>query len=371
MGAIMTERGRLVHGSVSLEDMRIMGLVTLAAALSQGCADPGENCTRHARPEEGGDPVVAAQLFLDSLGYEKYDAATFRFDDTDRKSKWSNLPDGVLLGGRNGLRIGDMSEEQCDAALALMFAAVPVASSQQVLDVMHADDFLAEHNQPNPIRWTSDNYYFSIFGTPSHDPDEPWMLQMNGHHTAMNVTFVGDNVTRAPDFLGVEPLTFTIGTEVISPMDDERRVGLDAANALIDVDGAKIEHPSAGILLGAGEDGKFPDVPEGVALGTLNEAQRQLVRDVVILYLRRVPEPSRSQWLADFDASIDDAHFAWAGDLTDASLDAYYRVHSPVIWIELSFEAAIGNDGNPDDEVKPHFHSVFRDPRNDYGAAWL
>jgi hypothetical protein len=252
-----------------------------------------------------------------------------------------------------------------------LFAAVPAQSAQQVVDVMRADDFLAEHNQPNAIRWTSDNYYFSIFGTPSHDADEPWMLQMNGHHTAMNVTFVGENVTRAPDFLGVEPLEFTVDGNVIAPMDDERRVGLDAANALVDEDGARIEHPAGGILLGAGEDGKFPEVPEGVALGDVSAEQRALVRDLVVLYLRRVPEPSRTQWLADFDAQINDAHFAWAGDLTDASLDAYYRVQSPVVWIELSFEASIGSDGNPDDEVKPHFHSVLRDPRNDYGAAWL
>src|SRR5688500_15679275 len=108
--------------------MRTMALITLAVALSLGCSDPGENCTSQARPEEGGDPVEAAQLFLDSLGYEKYDAVTFRFDDTDRKSKWSNLPDGVLLGGRNGLRIGDMTDAQCNAALALLFAAVPEAS---------------------------------------------------------------------------------------------------------------------------------------------------------------------------------------------------------------------------------------------------
>lgn len=352
--------------------MRTTALVTVFFGVATwGCAQPGDNCTRGARAHDGDDPAAAAQLFLDSLGYEKYDTATFRFDDDDRKSKWSNLPDGVLLGGRNGLRVGDMTDEQCAAALDVLFASVPLLSSQQVLNVMHADDFLAEHNQPNPIRWTSDNYYFSIFGTPSHAADEPWMLQMNGHHTAVNVTFVGENVTRAPDFLGVEPLEFVIDGTIITPMDDERRVGLDAANGLIDIDEAKIAHPAAGILLGAGEDGKFPALPEGVALGDVTAEQRARVRDLVVLYLRRVPEPSRAQWLADFDAEINDAHFAWAGDLTDASLDAYYRVQSPVIWIELSFEDAIGNDGNPDDEVKPHFHSVFRDPRNDYGALWL
>src|SRR5688500_15314142 len=89
--ATTSERG--VSLGVMRTKIALVTMLPIVFLLAEGCAQAGDNCTRRARATEGGDPVTTAQAFLDSLGYDKYDAATFRFDDVSRKSKWSNLPD--------------------------------------------------------------------------------------------------------------------------------------------------------------------------------------------------------------------------------------------------------------------------------------
>src|SRR5688572_4035024 len=65
--------------------------------------------------------VAAANAFLATLGDAERARGTFAFTSSQRTG-WSNLPTGVFR--RNGLRFGDLTTRQRDAALALVGAAL-------------------------------------------------------------------------------------------------------------------------------------------------------------------------------------------------------------------------------------------------------
>ena len=60
------------------------------------------------------------------------------------------------------------------------------------------------------------------------------------------------------------------------------------------------------------------------------------------------------------EAGVERIHFAWAGPIEPGHAH-YYRIHGPTALIELDNTQ---NDAN-------HIHSVWHDPRNDFGADLL
>ena len=81
----------------------------------------------------------------------------------------------------------------------------------------------------------------------------------------------------------------------------------------------------------------------------VEEYARNMRADVADEQLRRIRE-----------AGIERIHFAWAGPI-DPGHAHYYRLHGPTVLIELDNTQ---NDAN-------HIHSVWHDPRNDFGADLL
>src|SRR5262245_21477795 len=66
--------------------------------------------------------VAAANAFLATLNSAERAKVSFDFNSSQKTSGWSNLPSGVFQ--RNGLRLGDLSSQQKDAALALVASAL-------------------------------------------------------------------------------------------------------------------------------------------------------------------------------------------------------------------------------------------------------
>jgi hypothetical protein len=60
------------------------------------------------------------------------------------------------------------------------------------------------------------------------------------------------------------------------------------------------------------------------------------------------------------EAGVESLHFAWAGSLESGKAH-YYRLHGPTLLIEYDNTQ---NDAN-------HVHSVWHDPRNDFGQDLL
>ena len=124
-----------------------------------------------------------------------------RFTSSQRTG-WSNLPTGIFQ--RNGLRFGDLTSRQREAALALVAAALSREGYQKVTDIMNGDEVLknAGGGQTGGRQggrgpggaaeafgsdWTNITWRCS---GPRRRPT-PWMIQFGGHHLAINVTVVG------------------------------------------------------------------------------------------------------------------------------------------------------------------------------------
>ncbi|MDE0196829.1 MAG: DUF3500 domain-containing protein, partial [Caldilineaceae bacterium] len=59
------------------------------------------------------------------------------------------------------------------------------------------------------------------------------------------------------------------------------------------------------------------------------------------------------------EARLDDTFFAWYGPI-DGSGAIYYRIQSPALIIEFLTRG-------PVDVTNGHYHSIYRDPTNEYG----
>ena len=74
--------------------------------------------------------------------------------------------------------------------------------------------------------------------------------------------------------------------------------------------------------------------------------------------------------LAEVEEHLDQTRFAWIGS-TDEDAVFYYRIQSPVIYIEFDHQRPIGLErtGIP---TRDHIHAVIRTPNgNDYGKDLL
>ena len=149
------------------------------------------------------------------------------------------------------------------------------------------------------------------------------------------------------------------GRALINALDEEQR-----AVAIIDPD-----KPGENAL---GE--QFQDnavVPyEGIRLGGLDDAQRELALELVGLYIGNLRDGHAEVRLEEVVRHWDDTYFAWVGG-TGPDAVFYYRIHSPVIMIEYDHQplAAMHGPGGP---TRSHVHTVVRTPNgNDYGKDLL
>jgi Protein of unknown function (DUF3500) len=179
--------------------------------------------------------VEAAKEFLAALSPAERTKCTFSFNSSQRTG-WSNLPAGIFQ--RNGLRFGDMTPRQRQAALALVAAALSREGYQKVTDIMNGDEVLknagggqsgARQGGRGPggagggVRFGLDEYYMALLGAPS--AIEPWMIQFGGHHLAINVTVVGPHSVMTPSLPAAQPAKYTLNGQTIRPLGRENDKG--------------------------------------------------------------------------------------------------------------------------------------------------
>ncbi len=170
---------------------------------------------RAATAGNGTDQIAAAaQKFLGTLDDTQRGKLLFDFKDEQQRKRWSNLPQGAFR--REGLRMGDLTQPQCDAAMAVLKAALSPAGYEKVMQIVEADEVLkngdggkggkgggGKGGKGGPGGGASfgrDNYYISFLGQPS--ATEPWMMQFGGHHLGLNISFAGQHSTLAPSHTG-------------------------------------------------------------------------------------------------------------------------------------------------------------------------
>ena len=312
--------------------------------------------------------VAAATAFLNTLDARQRAKATLPLNNTTR-TVWSNLPTGVTMQvgatERNGLKLGDMTPPQQQAALALVAAVLSRDGYQKVLNIVSADQRLEETTAPtraagNRTRFGRAEFYLAILGTPS--ATDRWMVQFGGHHLAINVTFSGRESVLTPTHTGAQPAAFTLNGETIRPLGRENDKAFALMNALdaAQQKQALLDYQVRNLVLGPGEDGKVIQ-PEGIRASALSAKQRGMLVDVIREWVTIEDDEAAAARMKEIEANLGETYFAWAGSTTNGKA-AYFRVQGPTLLIEYAPQGA-GNAPTTD-----HIHTIYRDPTNDYGS---
>jgi len=323
--------------------------------------------TAAQRAAPSGKAVDAAKAFLTTLDARQRTKVALPLNPTTR-TIWSNLPTGVTMQvgavERNGLKLGDMTSAQQDAALALVAAVLSRTGFQKVMNIVNADQQLELRSAPDraansKIRFGRAEYYMAILGTPS--AADRWMLQFGGHHLAINVSIAGQRSVLTPSHTGAQPATYTLNGQTIRPLGSENDKAFKLVNAL-DAPQRKqavLGYEVRNLVLGPGEDGKVIQ-PEGIRASTLNKAQRAMLLDLVREWVDILDETAAGAKMAEITANLADTYFAWSGSTSNGD-PAYFRVQGPTVLIEYAPQG--GSRASTD-----HIHTIYRDPTNDYGA---
>ncbi len=311
----------------------------------------------------GKENVVAiaagANAFLNLLTESERSSIVYALDDPKR-SNWSNLPAGLVRFDRNGIRIGDLNNDQTTALNEFLALSLSADGYRTVMEVVGADGVLAQSSNSRRLRFGADNYWLAFFGQPS--ATEPWGWQFGGHHLAFNVAVGAEHLTMSPTFIGVEPATYATGSQTAAPLEEELQAGLMLINSLAEdqQNASKVPRRPQETYTGAGKDGVIPNF-EGSRVSIWSPGQQQSLLETVALWVGMMPNPSASLRLAEIESDLDETYFAWNGNL-DGSGSIYYRIQGPQLIIEFSTQGRVAASGG-------HYHSVYRDPTNEYGLG--
>ena len=314
--------------------------------------------------------VASAETFIATLTEAQRASVLFDFSDNAQRANWSNLPEGVVQ--RRGIRLGELTNPQRAALDELLAATLSESGVRNVELQLLADDSLRANGGGNP-NFGSDFYFVSFLGEPS--TTSPWMLQFGGHHLAINVTFFGADASFSPMLTGGQPIHLSIDGSAVVITERE----LTAAKAFMDSLSAQERAETirsdraTNLLLGPGAYGTVV-APEGIGAAGLTPAQQGLLLDIVRARLGFINDNDYQAAMAKIEAEIDRTTFGWWGPL-DTPGAAYYRVTGPSIVMEYAPQGG-GRGGGAGrgaaaGAATDHVHSMYRDPRNDYGSAWI
>ena len=310
----------------------------------------------------------AAVAFLDSLAPELRNQAMFKMDDKERRA-WSNLP--ATSFKREGVSFKEMSPEQRSLAHRLLQSTLSTQGYLKTTGIMHLDELLkqmaAERRPTNTPMFGHDLYWIGIFGDPAKD--KSWGWQLDGHHLALNITVVGDEVSVRPAFMGSDPARLPAGTYAgwyVQRGEDEKGKKLFAslteqqrAKAVIDTIAPRdvITGPTRGDQL---------KTPTGLPASDLDAEQLRLLKSLINEYVHNYEHNiAHIQLDRNMSSGLETIHFAWAG--TEENKPYYYRIHGPTVIIEFDNHYPPGRNGG----AVNHIHTVFREPGNDYGEDLL
>lgn len=280
-------------------------------------------------------------------------------------AKWSNLPDFACGPGcRNGVRLSDLSVSQRAAAKALIAAALGNTTDEgydEFIQVTLSDSILSTDSEPGDFSHLF--IWIAFLNAPSDTG--AWMLQFGGHHYAANVSFnKGGVIGVTPTFKGVEPIRFTIsGGRECTPLAQEQAAfkAMLAALSPDQLAAAKLSGSFRDVVMGPGQDGRFPAARTGLRVGGLSARQQSLVQAAMEPFLADADSSTAEALRSVYAAELADTHIGYAGDAALASNGSYVRIEGPSAWIEFVVQQGVVYP----DQV--HYHSVWRDRKRDYG----
>ena len=339
----------------------------LALGLALGLAGGAQAAERTCR-STGGDILALARAFTQTLTPAQTTAAVRPYAKADA-IKWSNLP--LALAPRVGVRLGDLSGPQAKAADGLLRAALSSCGYELLNDIRAADAVLKPLDA-RKIGWDAANYFVAFVGEPS--ADRPWLLKVDGHHLAYNITFNGAHVSATPLFDGVEPLTFQVDGKTRDPLAVQAGAMRKLAAAVAGMPGARLAGEFRDVSRGPVQGGdvnfpiSYPTGPEGrgVAYASLNPAQKAAVSQAIRAWVELPTGAISRRLMADYTkpAALAETFVGLSGASDLASPGAYIRIDGPRLWIEFVVQPAVA------DAKAVHYHTIWRDKLADYGGAF-
>lgn len=352
----------------------------------------------------------AANAFLENLDEEQRSIANWHFPANEERLRWYYTPTD-----HGGLPLGGMRPGQQQLAFRLLRAGLSRPAYVTACTIIGLENVLDELEGWS-IRWERERgrdpglYYVRIFGQPGGT--EPWSWRFGGHHLSVHHLVVGGEVhASTPLFLGADPAvspflgggelrllggTEDIGREFLASLGKaEREQAIVSAVPPFDIVSANRSRVADGDLplrlaevwrgrfegatgdlvetlqqrLEAGlriksehiEAVRFSLAPKGISGERLTGTQRDLLRQVVATYVKRLPDELAGAEMAKFtDDALKELAFAWTGGI-ERGVPHYYRVQGPQLLIEYDNAQRAGN----------HAHSVWRDPEGDFGMDVL
>ena len=330
--------------------------------------------------------LVNAGALLSSFSHEQRSQAWFPLDTPNRRD-WDFVPKPDRLG----VPLSAMDRHQRALAHTLLSAGLSMRGYTMALSIMAMENVLRETGTDRfglaaaDVR-DPDQYFFSIFGRPSHE--DTWGWRVLGHHLSLNYTIVDQRyLSVTPCNMGSQPAA----AGVIAPLRKDDQLGFDLldsfssaqrADAIIhDVAPAdfvtrqvpligKVEYPDywdlgipSYVISDADREAlKFEKYrPRGLPVSEMEPDQADLFWSLVSSHLHRMPAQVVDSHMARLrDEGAEELFFCWAGGTRHAT-SHYYRIQSKHLLFE--FDNAI-DDGN-------HIHSMWRDYRNDFGNDLL
>lgn len=312
----------------------------------------------YRRAEQSSVMADAAQAFLNSLWSDQKAKVTYRFED-DERLDWHYIPKL-----RKGLSLGEMQPYQQKLATALLAAGLSQQGLIKAESIMSLDQVLLLLEQDaGPNRRDPNNYYVTIFGTPS--ATGTWGYRFEGHHISQNYTIVNGKVADSPSFFGSNPAEVREGPRkglrVLAAEDDYGYEMIDSldpaqkATAVVDKTALK------DIVTMASRKAALNGAPNGLSAAKMTAAQYDKLLSLVEVYAENMP-PQLAQHRMELARKQpkDATWFAWTGE-TQRGGPHYYRVQTPAFLIEMDCTQDKAN----------HIHSVWRDYEGDWGMDLL
>jgi hypothetical protein len=286
--------------------------------------------------------------FLAGLDAEVGATVIQPFDDRTRR-EWAYWP-----APRLGIPLWALTRSQVKAAQRLLATMLRLPAYARAVTIMNLDEVLDVLEGYRSTRRHGHDYSVAVFGRPGKDP---WGVRFEGHHVSVHATVTGGEVRLTPLFLGANPaVVYDGGHMVVAPLAPEEQLGFELLHALSaeQLQVAVISDRAPTDIVSRNQsrlDGG--SAVGGVAVAGLHAAAAGIARQLLQLYLRRVPDGA-------FLPGDRDIRFSWAG-ASEPGCGHYYRLAGPRLLIEFDNTQ---NDAN-------HIHTVWRDLENDFGGDVL
>jgi len=305
------------------------------------------------------DLSIQASAFAGSLNTRQKEKALFAFENEERYN-WNFVP-----MSRKGIPFQDMDSRQKELAIALLRATLSDQGFRKASGILALEAILREvEGRPVDDSYRDpQQYYVSVFGTPSSQ--NLWSWRLEGHHISVNVVSEkGGIVAGTPSFFGANPAIVPQGKERGKQvLKDETELGFALVNSLTE-DQLKVARFSETALreIVTGNQRKAKSLqPAGILFKDLDGAQKESFLKLLNVFVLNYEFGFSSRLLARIkEAGIDNLSFAWAGSLNPGS-GHYYRIQGPMLLIEYDNTQTNAN----------HVHTVVRDLNNDFAEDIL